>query len=118
MLKNGVSFVGYRWTSNRLPFKISGSFTSWQKRMIRTAIANMEDNTGGCLVLEEVQSAPSSGNYVDVVNYGSGCWSYVGMRGWGRQELHLEDGCFDNGIIQHEFLHALGVQHEHCRDAF
>ena len=64
-----------------------------------------------------MQSAPSSGNYVDVVNYGPGCWSYVGMLGWGRQELHLEDGCFLNGIIEHEFLHALGVQHEQCRDA-
>ena len=116
MLKNGISNTMYRWTSNRLPFKISGSFSSSQKSMIRTATANIGDNTGGCLVLEEVQSAPSSGNYVDVVNYGSGCWSYVGMTG-GRQELHLENGCFLNGIIEHEFLHALGVQHEQSRDA-
>ena len=88
--------------------------------MIRTATANIERNTGGCVRLVEVQSAPS-GNYVDVVNNDSGCWAWVGMLGHttvspgGRQELHLADGCFTMGTIEHEFLHALGVYHEHNR---
>ena len=63
--------------------------------------------------LQEIRGAPS-GNYVDVVNNDSGCWSYVGM--WGnRQELHLGNGCFDSSTIEHEFLHALGVHHEQNR---
>ena len=82
--------------------------------MIRTATANIERNTGGCVRLEEVTSAPI-GNYVDVVNNDAGCWSWIGMTNQGRQELHLEDGCFLNGIIEHEFLHALGVYHEQGR---
>ena len=84
-----------------------------QKTMIRTAAANFNTNTGGCITLEEVQSVPS-GNYVDVVNYASGCWSYIGMIGGG-QDLHLADGCFSMGTIEHEFFHALGVHHEQNR---
>ena len=37
--------------------------------MIRTAAANINRSTGGCVTLEEVNSVPS-GNYVDVVNDG------------------------------------------------
>ena len=50
--------------------------------------------------------------------YGSGCYSHIGMMDWGRQELNLEDRCFVNqpiGTVEHEFLHALGVYHEHTR---
>ena len=112
--KNGVSNLALRWTNNILTYKISGSFTSAQQSKIRTATANIQRNTGGCITLNEVSSAPS-GNYVDVINSGSGCWSYVGMLGRGKQELHLADGCFSMGTIEHEFLHALGVHHEHIR---
>ena len=115
-----MSDVTLRWKKDRLRFKISGSFTQDQINMIRTATANIERNTGGCVRLQEVTSAPS-GNYVDVINSDSGCYSYIGMMGdtivspGGRQDLNLEDGCFLNGIIEHEFLHALGVHHEHKR---
>ena len=84
----------------------------YQLEMIRTAAANFNSNTDGCITLEEINTA--SGNYVDVVNYGSGCWSYIGMLGGG-QDLHLADGCFSIGTIEHEFLHALGVHHEQNR---
>ena len=43
-----------------------------------------------------------------------GCYSYVGMIG-GVQDLSLEKTnsnghCIYNGIIMHEFLHALGMR--------
>lgn len=46
---------------------------------------------------------------------GSGCYSMVGRQG-GRQELNLQlytpgDGCFREGTIIHEFIHALGFYH-------
>lgn len=46
----------------------------------------------------------------------SGCWSYVGRSG-GRQTLNLQrsypgNGCFRNGTIVHEFLHAAGFFHQ------
>ena len=39
--------------------------------MIRTAAANINANTGGCITLEEISSAPSGSNYVDVINDGT-----------------------------------------------
>ena len=37
------------------------------------------------------------------------------MRG-GRQTLSLEDSCVSrHGTIMHEFMHAYGFHHEHCR---
>ena len=37
------------------------------------------------------------------------------MLGIGRQKLNLANGCFVIGTVEHEFLHALGVHHEHKR---
>ena len=83
-------------------------------KKIRAAAANINTRTGGCVTLEEVQG-PQSGNYVKVTNNAlSGCWSFLGMMG-GEQQLNLGFGCVYRGVIEHEFLHALGVHHEHMR---
>ena len=33
----------------------------------------------------------------------------------GIQDLNLASGCIDNGRIQHEFLHAIGIKHHQSR---
>ncbi|PAV64123.1 hypothetical protein WR25_05620 [Diploscapter pachys] len=44
-----------------------------------------------------------------------GCWSLVGMKG-GEQDLSLQtDGCDIQGTAAHEFMHAIGYQHEQSR---
>lgn len=52
-----------------------------------------------------------------VTTNGPGCWSFVGKQRED-QVLNLESsaGCVTNSIIQHEFIHALGVLHHHVRD--
>ena len=45
-------------------------------------------------------------NRIKVVKAG-GCWSFLGMTG-GVQKLSLDNGCVVGGVIQHEFIHALG----------
>ncbi|XP_067901951.1 low choriolytic enzyme-like [Heterodontus francisci] len=43
------------------------------------------------------------------------CYSYVG---YARRERMISlqiPGCVHFGVIAHEFLHAIGFQHEHCR---
>lgn len=43
------------------------------------------------------------------------CWSYVGRKG-SEQALSLSTPeCINKGTIIHEFLHALGLWHEHSR---
>lgn len=43
------------------------------------------------------------------------CWSSVGNRQVGLQQLSIGAGCDRIGTIQHEFLHALGFWHEQSR---
>lgn len=43
------------------------------------------------------------------------CWSLVGNRQMGLQELSIGANCDRIGTIQHEFLHALGFWHEQSR---
>ena len=52
-------------------------------------------------------------NYVTVF-IGDGCWSWVGMEG-GEQQLSLDSGCWSEGTIVHEFIHAFGYFHEQSR---
>ena len=44
-----------------------------------------------------------------------GCFSYVGYRGWSHQNLWLAGGCGSYRTFAHEFLHAIGLYHEHNR---
>uniref|UniRef100_A0A663E6K8 Metalloendopeptidase n=1 Tax=Aquila chrysaetos chrysaetos TaxID=223781 RepID=A0A663E6K8_AQUCH len=53
-------------------------------------------------------------NYISVFK-GSGCWSSVGNRQEGLQQLSIGANCDRIGTIQHEFLHALGFWHEQSR---
>ena len=49
-----------------------------------------------------------------IIQQFSRCSSAVGRRG-ASQRLSLAAGCMRAGIIQHEFLHALGFYHEQSR---
>ncbi|XP_067305953.1 meprin A subunit beta-like [Pseudorasbora parva] len=44
-----------------------------------------------------------------------GCWSYIGRSSPGGQPLSIGNGCGIKGIVEHEFLHALGFLHEQSR---
>ena len=43
------------------------------------------------------------------------CWSFVGNRMRGRQEISLGSGCLDVGTILHEIGHVIGLWHEQSR---
>ncbi|XP_066513338.1 low choriolytic enzyme-like [Hoplias malabaricus] len=45
----------------------------------------------------------------------SGCYSYVGRRGYAQTVSLDRNGCIYHNTVQHELLHALGFNHEQCR---
>ncbi|XP_027132390.1 meprin A subunit beta isoform X2 [Larimichthys crocea] len=53
-------------------------------------------------------------NYISVYK-GSGCFSRVGNRHVGKQQLSIGKKCDSLGTVEHEFLHALGFWHEQSR---
>ncbi|XP_006823484.1 uncharacterized protein LOC100366837 [Saccoglossus kowalevskii] len=81
------------------------------KQEVRAALADLESVT--CLNFVEGYAY----DHIRVVNE-NGCWSYIGRQG-GTQYLSLQDSysasCIFSGIIQHEFLHAIGFWHEQSR---
>uniref|UniRef100_A0A8C6U0V9 Metalloendopeptidase n=1 Tax=Neogobius melanostomus TaxID=47308 RepID=A0A8C6U0V9_9GOBI len=90
-------------------YTISSAFQSSERRLISTALSEIESET--C-----IRFVPRSNenDYVSVENE-EGCFSILGKQG-GKQVLFLQrSGCIYKGIIQHEFLHALGFRHEHTR---
>lgn len=92
-----------------IPYTFNGQFSSWEKKKIVKAMKGFQGKT--C-----IRFVPRNGqrDYIKVVNK-KGCYSSLGRQG-GPQELSLKkQGCMHHGIIQHEFIHALGFRHEQTR---
>ncbi|XP_074507555.1 hatching enzyme 1.2-like [Sebastes fasciatus] len=92
----------------QVPYAISDSFSTSEKMTIENAINAFHMSTCVRFVARQAQT-----DYIMIVKK-SGCWSWVGRTG-SSQELSLGWGCIDNGIIQHELIHALGFWHEQSR---
>lgn len=106
-----MSTSGYRkWPSGIVPYVVTNQFTAIERGRIHEALTQLNTK-----LEERVSFIPRTGetDYIRVVK-GSGCWSYVGQLG-GVQDLSLGTGCVGRGIIQHEFIHAIGFLHAHQR---
>nr|BAJ23940.1 hatching enzyme [Spirinchus lanceolatus] len=92
-----------------VPYKIATVYQSNDVDTIKRAMNGFATQT--C-----IRFVPYAGqkNYLDIKSNG-GCWSNLG-RQQGSQPVSLDtSGCINNGVIQHELLHALGFYHEHTR---
>merc|ERR1719187_1646210 len=100
-----------RWTDRVVPYEYTHAFGSEEKRVIKGALDSLNRKLGSsCL---QFRPRSNEENYIGIVKAG-GCFSYIGMVG-GQQPLSLANGCVYHGIVQHEFLHALGIFHEQSR---
>jgi len=109
--RNAINNLGARWTNNLVPYWIDPSLKSIAP-MIKNAAEHIEWATGGCVKVRPTVGGEK--NWVRVFN-GTGCNSAVGMTNRGQQDLSLGPGCYFVGTVIHEFLHAVGFDHEQNR---
>ncbi|XP_072312711.1 high choriolytic enzyme 1-like [Eucyclogobius newberryi] len=92
-----------------IPYTISNEFSHHETQVITSALSDFHTKT--CIRFVPHQN---NNDYISIENQ-SGCFSSLGRQG-GRQVLSLNKwGCVHHGIVQHEFNHALGFQHEQTR---
>ena len=91
-----------------IPYYLSSSFSENDKNKIRRAVKELSDWVD-CIDILEIREADASRYTRKIHVYpGRGCWSYLGMIRANKQDLSLGRGCVTTGVIQHEFIHALG----------
>jgi len=107
------------WPDRTLVYEFNENVDSGDRQIIRNGVNLLKDSLGHCINFEE----RDHGSRVMVYNSVDRCSADAGYYGWETpQSLKLAPGCYKRwtgvfyGTVQHEFLHALGLHHEHCRD--
>lgn len=108
--KNVVLDLSLRWPNGTISFYIEDKhFKDEEIKTILTAIREFHTQT--CLKLKPYEA--SDNNWVIITGNEQGCWSSVGMKGEGGQQLNVfSPNCVHKGVIQHELLHAAGFYHQ------
>merc|ERR1711962_426647 len=102
----------YRWPERTLFYDLSQVVDPENKTLIINTLNQLQNKFDGCIKFREA----STGNRVVVVD-DDGCYSSVGFnKHFERQNLSLSSReCMYPAVIEHEFMHAIGVQHTHSR---
>jgi len=102
----------YRWPERTLNYDLSQVVDPEDKTLIKSTLNMLEKKFDSCVRFREA----SSGNRMMVVD-DDGCYSSVGFNKYfERQNLSLSPReCMYPAVIEHEFMHAIGVQHTHSR---
>ncbi|NWT43514.1 MEP1B protein, partial [Chroicocephalus maculipennis] len=106
--RNSIIGDNYRWP-HVIPYVLEDSLEMNAKGLILKAFEQYRLKT--CIDFKPWEGEK---NYISVFK-GSGCWSSVGNRQEGLQQLSIGANCDKIGTIQHEFMHALGFWHEQSR---
>ena len=110
--KNAKVDINTRWPDKTLVYQLNLDPTN--NAIVRNTLdqlqRKLEKNQGrdSCVKFKESNSGPR----VKVADRGK-CSSGVGYLG--SRRLSLASGCMSPGIIEHEFLHALGIFHTQSR---
>ncbi|KAK7862557.1 hypothetical protein R5R35_000010 [Gryllus longicercus] len=108
--RNGLLSTAARWPNRVMPYYIDPSFTSAQRAVIESAVADYNART--CVTMRPYQSGDS--RYIWIKGDNTGCWSYVGAQSGGQVVNLQRNGCVYKGTAIHEFLHAWGFHHQQC----
>ncbi|KAL7886673.1 hypothetical protein AOLI_G00043940 [Acnodon oligacanthus] len=102
-----ILLTQYHW-NGYVPYVLNESLSLNDKGVILRAFEQLR--LKACI---DFKPRTTEQDYISVEAQ-SGCWSYIGKIG-GRQQLSIGTGCGYIGIVEHEFLHALGFYHEQSR---
>lgn len=102
--RTGLLQTNYRWEGNVVYYSFTDQ-SAEQRQVVYNALRDMEAH----LCLRFVEDA-SAANQIYITQSEVGCWSYVGRIG-GRQQMNLDPDCYQQVVVQHEMIHALGFFH-------
>lgn len=97
-----------------IPYSISSVYTTDEQNSIKAAINDLSERSGVVKFITRTNQRA----YIRVVStIPNQCFSRIGKSRQGiYQNLNLgRNGCLEFGVIQHEFIHALGFGHEQSR---
>nr|CAH0106813.1 unnamed protein product [Daphnia galeata] len=106
--KNANKNADVRWPGAQIPYVISTAFLAEERRAIASAMAIYHGKT--CI---RFVPRSSQRDYLIIIK-SSGCWAQKGRVG-GAQQMSLGNGCVYQSVILHEFMHAVGFDHEQNR---
>ncbi|XP_036964090.1 low choriolytic enzyme-like isoform X2 [Acanthopagrus latus] len=92
-----------------IPYIIANHYPSEELDIIKKGIDSFSSST--CIRFLP-RTTEKDFLYIQSLN---GCYSYLGRQGYGQIVSLSLQGCIYLGTVQHELLHALGFNHEHCR---
>jgi astacin len=107
--RNAIIDEFKKWPGGVIPYLYYNEYSEKQKAVIAKAIKRLQEVTCLRMVPRTTES-----NYIYMYPQ-AGCTSHVGHQGIGKQVVSLTKECFTVGVILHEFMHAVGFQHEQSR---
>ncbi|XP_059412933.1 meprin A subunit beta-like isoform X1 [Carassius carassius] len=106
----GSSIEGNQsWWDTPVPYELSGNLSMNYKGVILRAFEQFRLKS--CV---DFKPREAEEFYISAESH-KGCWSYIGRSFPGGQTLSIGKDCGRKGIVEHQFLHALGLNHEHLR---
>jgi len=113
--RSSGNFLNNKWPNNQIVWEWGSSYSTSEKNVILGAMQLITDKTDNCITFRQRQSGDTDQTYISIIR-GNGCYSYLGRVKTGAQPLSLGNGCVYTGTAVHEFMHALGYNHEHTRN--
>jgi len=125
--KNAINVIPQQWVNGVLYYSLLNVPDQASKTMIDSALSNASSMVGNrqdgtpCITFNNIDNtgAVPPRKFVSVLSptQSSGCSSPAGLQRYmgNNQSLNLASGCYNQHTIVHEFMHALGFNHEQSR---